>query len=502
MHDLPDAHDHDDPESGVEEDHPLWKLDTITLTSVGIDIGTATSQIVFSRLVLRRLGRELSSRFAVTERRTLYLSPVHFTPYAAGRARIDDQALGRLVDNAYKYAGIGTEQVDTGAIILTGEAIRRDNARAIADLFAAQRGNFVCATAGHNFEALLAAHGSGAVALSAERQCRVLNIDIGGGTTKLALAECGRVLSTAAFHVGGRLMATDENGIVTILEPGGQALARQVGFDWKLGDRVTPEAIEKLADDMVKAVLALAQQQPAPEFEKLWLTQPLGSANNCDAIVFSGGVGEYVYGKESKSFGDLGAPLGKALRRRISNGELAWPLAPARECIRATVMGAAQHTIQVSGNTIYRSNDELLPRKNLQALRPAVDLSEDIHPPALAAAIANHFKSFDLNEGESEVVLVFRWGGPPAAARIAAFCQGLIEGIPHTMARKRPIYLVFDQDLAGLVGTVLKNDFALENHILAIDGVTLHDFDFIDLGEVLEPSGTVPVTIKSLVFQF
>jgi ethanolamine utilization protein EutA len=502
MHDLPDAHDHDDPESGVEEDHPLWKLDTITLTSVGIDIGTATSQIVFSRLVLRRLGRELSSRFAVTERRTLYLSPVHFTPYAAGRARIDDQALGRLVDNAYKYAGIGTEQVDTGAIILTGEAIRRDNARAIADLFAAQRGNFVCATAGHNFEALLAAHGSGAVALSAERQCRVLNIDIGGGTTKLALAECGRVLSTAAFHVGGRLMATDENGIVTILEPGGQALAGQVGYDWKLGDRLTPQAIEKLADYMVKAVLALAQQQPAPEFEKLWLTQPPGSANNCDAVVFSGGVGEYVYGKESKSFGDLGAPLGKALRRRISNGELAWPLAPARECIRATVMGAAQHTIQVSGNTIYRSNDELLPRKNLQALRPAVDLSEDIHPPALAAAIANHFKSFDLNEGESEVVLVFRWGGPPAAARIAAFCQGLIEGIPHTMTRKRPIYLVFDQDLAGLVGTVLKNDFALENHILAIDGVTLHDFDFIDLGEVLEPSGTVPVTIKSLVFQF
>ena len=57
MHDLPDAHDHDDEPSGAEEDHPLWKLDTITLTSVGIDIGTATSQIIFSRLVLRRLGR-------------------------------------------------------------------------------------------------------------------------------------------------------------------------------------------------------------------------------------------------------------------------------------------------------------------------------------------------------------------------------------------------------------------------------------------------------------
>src|SRR5947208_5510617 len=207
MHDILHDHDHDERE---EEEHPLSKLDIITLTSVGIDVGTATSQIIFSRLVLRRLGRELSSRFVVTERKTLYLSAVHFTPYAADRERIDGHALGRLVDAAYHEAGLSPEQVDTGAIILTGEAIRRDNARAIADLFAAERGNFVCASAGHNFEALLSAHGSGAIALSAERQCRVLNIDIGGGTTKLAVAEQGKVLSTAAFHVGGRLLAVDD----------------------------------------------------------------------------------------------------------------------------------------------------------------------------------------------------------------------------------------------------------------------------------------------------
>jgi len=501
MHDLP--HDHDDEEPGAEEDHPLWRLDTITLTSVGIDIGTATSQIIFSRLVLRRLGRDLSSRFAVTERKTLYLSPVHFTPYAAGRERIDDRALGRLVDDAYKEAGIGPDQVDTGAIILTGEAIRRDNARAIADLFAAQRGNFVCASAGHNFEALLAAHGSGAVALSAERQCRILNIDIGGGTTKIALAENGRVIGTAAFHVGGRLIATDDSGTIVILEPGGQELARQAGLSWKPGNRVTSQAIEKLAEHMAGVVLALSQNKSrAPEFDKLWLTAPLGAAGSCAAVVFSGGVGEYVYGKESRSFGDLGAPLGIALRRRIDSGALAWPLAPARECIRATVMGAAQHTIQVSGNTIYRSSDKLLPRKNLQALRPPVNLSDRIDPPAFAGAIASHFKSFDLIEGEAEVALVFRWQGAPAAARIAAFCRGLIEGLPRTMATRRPIYLVFDEDLAGLVGTILKNDFDLKSDILAIDGVALHDFDFIDLGDALEPSGTVPVTIKSLVFQF
>lgn len=501
MHDILHDHDHDENQPEEEEEHPLWKLDTITLTSVGIDVGTATSQIIFSRLVLRRLGRELSSRFVVTERKTLYLSPVHFTPYAAGRERIDDQALSTLVDAAYQKAGLSPEHVDTGAIILTGEAIRRDNARVIADLFAAQRGNFVCASAGHNFEALLAAHGSGAVAWSAERENRVLNVDIGGGTTKLAVAERGRVVCTAAFHIGGRLLATDGAGAISFLEPGGQALARQVGFEWQVGDRVAPEQIERLGDHMAQAVLTLAKdEKPAPELEQLWLTPPLSGPKSYDAVIFSGGVGEYVYGKEPKSFGDLGASLGTALRRYISNGALDWPLAPARECIRATVMGAAQHTVQVSGNTIYHSRNELLPRKNLQVLRPTVDFTDNIDAAKVAQAIMSHFQAFDLDEGECEVALVFRWGGPPSAVRIAAFCRGLMEGLPGTLRSGRPIYLVFDHDLAGLVGTILKQEFGLNNDVLAIDGVALRDFDFIDLGKVLEPSGTVPVTIKSLVF--
>jgi ethanolamine utilization protein EutA len=503
MHDTLHDHDHDGLESGAEGEHPLAKLDIITLTSVGIDVGTATSQIIFSRLVLRRLGRELSSRFVVAERETLYLSPVHFTPYAAGRERIDDHALGRLVDDAYQEAGLSPHQIDTGAIILTGEAIRRHNARAIADRFAAQRGNFVCATAGHNFEALLAAHGSGAVALSAERQCRVLNIDIGGGTTKLAVAERGRVLSTAALHVGGRLLATDSDRVITVLEPGGEVLARQAGLNLQVGDRLMPDEMERLGDHMARAILNLAQDEnPGPELEQLWLTAPPSGSKHYDTVTFSGGVGEYVYGNENSSFSDLGEPLGKALRRYANNGLLASPLAPARECIRATVMGAAQHTVQVSGNTIYRSNDALLPRKNLQVLRPAVDLSAGVAAPAIANSIASHFRSFDLEEGAAEVALVFRWDGPPTALRIAAFCRGLLEGLPGTMRSGRSIYLVFDHDLAGLVGTILKNDFGLKNDVLAIDGVSLRDFDFIDLGKVLEPSGTVPVTIKSLVFQF
>jgi ethanolamine utilization protein EutA len=502
MHDVPGEHGHGD-EFESEEDHPFAKVDIVKLTSVGIDVGTATSQVIFSRLVLRRLGAQLSSRYVVTERHTLYLSPVRFTPYTANRERIDDAALGLLVDDAYEQAGLTPEDVDAGAIILTGEAIRRDNAEAIANLFAEERGKFVCATAGHNFEAQLAAHGSGAVALSAERQCRVLNVDIGGGTTKLAVADRGRVLGTAVFHVGGRLIATDDKDDITVLEPGGQTLAKQAGFDWSLRDHAKPDEIERLAEHVAQAVISLIKDpKPSEECQGLWLTPELDLAKRYDAIIFSGGVGEYVYGEEETAYGDLGAPLGKALHRLIAGGALDWPLEPARERIRATVMGASQYTVQVSGNTIYRSGDGLLPKRNLQVLRPDVDLSGDIEPARMAEAIGSHFRAFDLTESESDVALVFRWDGPPTAMRIAAFCQGLLDGLANTVSKGRPLYLVFDRDLAGLVGLILKTEFGLKSDILSIDGVMLSDFDYIDLGDVLRPSGTVPVTIKSLVFQF
>ncbi len=485
-----------------DEIHGLWDLDTVTLTSVGIDVGTATSQVMFSRLVLKRMGAELSSRYVVTERETLYLSPVHLTPYVPGRERIDDQALGRLVDDAYRGAGLQPGDVDTGAIILTGEAIRRDNARAIADLFADQRGDFVCASAGHHFEALLAAHGSGTIALSQDPPRRLLNIDIGGGTTKLAIVEAGRVLQTAALHVGGRLLATDREGRVTVLEPGGRVLAEQAGVPMKLDGVATPEQIDRMATWMADAVLSAVRDDTLPpEVAALFLTDRLTATRKYDGVVFSGGVGEYVYGKEPQSFGDLGLPLGRALQERIAKGGLPWPVLPASECIRATVMGASQYSVQVSGNTIYVSDPErLLPQRNLQVLRPHCDLAGEIEPARVAAAIREHFTAFDLVEGESNVALVFTWGGDPSFQRLDHFLTGLVSALPGTLGAERPLVLVLDHDVAAVVGALLKEERGVASPVLAIDGITLRDFDFIDIGRVLEPSGTVPVTIKSLVF--
>src|SRR6266404_6311482 len=199
-HDGEADHDHDHFEVDADErlgENPIWIQDHVTLVTVGVDIGSHGTQVIFSRINLRRYGEDLTSRYYVVSRETLFQSPVALTPYSSDE-RIDDAALGRIIDEAYDAAGVEPGDIDTGVVILTGEALRRENAEAIAGLLAEQRGDFVTATAGHHMEAMLAGYGSGAARVSSDQGKRILNIDIGGGTTKLALVDGGRVIATAA----------------------------------------------------------------------------------------------------------------------------------------------------------------------------------------------------------------------------------------------------------------------------------------------------------------
>ena len=234
-HDGQSDHDHDDFEGdGPLEENPLWIQDHVTLTTVGIDIGSSGTQVIFSKIHLRRLSEELTSRYYVVSRETLFLSPVSLTPYQS-ETRIDDAALKRIIDEAYEAAGIAPADIDTGAVILTGEALRRENAQAISGLLAEAGGDFVCATAGHHMESMLAAYGSGASRVSSESGERILNMDIGGGTTKLALVDSGKVIATAAVHIGGRLQVVDADGRIVRLDPAGATHARRAGFHWRHG---------------------------------------------------------------------------------------------------------------------------------------------------------------------------------------------------------------------------------------------------------------------------
>lgn len=500
VHDGEADHDHDHLPDLPPEENPLWQADHVSLTSVGIDIGSAGTQVIFSRVYLRRFGEDLTSRYYVTARETLHRSPVSLTPYRS-EEQIDGAALGAIIDEAYAAARLQPADIDTGVVILTGEALRRENAQAIADVIAKQGGDLVTAGAGHHMEAMLAAYGSGAARVSADRKQRLLNIDIGGGTAKLAVIENGRVVATAAVHIGGRLLAVDAGGNIVRLDPAGRHHAARTGFDWRKGERVQPADLDRVAEVMADALVAAIRLRPLPpEIAELFLTEPI-ALDRIDGIMCSGGVAEYIYEREQRDFGDLGRRLGRAFRRRLDEGALPWPLLPAGECIRATALGASEYSVQLSGNTCYISNPgKLLPRRNLQVLQPPFAFEDTIDPAKLAAAIRAHLTAFDVADGAGEVALAFRWQGPPSHERIFAFAQGIARGIPNTLAYRLPLYIMLDGDVAHTLGAVLREELHIESEILVLDGLTLLDFDYIDLGRIRLPSNTVPVTIKSLVF--
>ena len=495
-------HDHDEFDADVPlEENPLWIQDNVTLVSVGIDIGSSGTQVIFSKIHLRRLAEELTSRFYVVARDTLFLSPVSLTPYSS-ETRIDDKALRKIVEDAYEAAGLAPGDIDAGAVILTGEALRRENAQGISAMLSEAGGDFVCATAGHHMESMLAAYGSGAAQASLELGKRVLNIDIGGGTTKLGLVDKGQCVATAAFHVGGRLQVVDEHFRITRLDPAGKHHAKRAGFDWNLGDQVTSDELDKVADVMAETLVVALTQRPAPhDVEHLYLTDPIADFGDLGGVMFSGGVAEYVYDREPRDFGDMGKRLGAAIARKLAAGRFPWPMLPARECIRATALGASEYSVQLSGNTSYISNPgTLLPRRNLQVLQPAFEFTEEVDGAALGKAIVAHRKAFEVEGAETDIALAFHWKGMPAYDRIYAMAQGIAIGLADHIAAQKPIYVMLDGDIAQTLGAVLREDCKVMSEILVIDGVMLMDFDYIDLGKVRIPSYTVPVTIKSLVF--
>jgi ethanolamine utilization protein EutA len=506
-------HDHEDGEADHDHDHDiadgdydptttsLWAQDNITLLSVGIDIGSAGTQVIFSRVQLRRLSEDLTSRYFVIGRETVYQSPVTLTPYVSDE-RMDDEAIGHIVDAAYEAAGVHPDNVDAGAVILTGEALRRENARPIADVLADIGGEFVCATAGHHMESMLAAYGSGAAQVSHDYHWTILNVDIGGGTTKLAFVHGGSVMRTAAIHLGGRLAVVDEKGRLTRLDPAGQRLAALAGCQWTVGQEVSEADLDRVTAWMADALIAaLTPSPPRAEVQSLWLTDPLGERQDVKGVMFSGGVGEYVYGREERDFGDLGRRFGRAIRERIASGRFPFPVLPAGECIRATALGASEYSVQLSGNTIYISSPgRLLPRKNLQVIQPRVRLGESVDPGKVAAAVRDHLRRFDLVEGQGEVVLAFRWRGEPSYPRIAGLARAIVDALPNTIAQGTPLFLMLDGDVAQTLGAILREELGIASEVLVLDGIALRDFDYIDLGRVRLPSFTVPVTIKSLVF--
>ncbi len=476
-------------------DRTLALEDEIRLLSVGVDIGSSTSHLVFSRIVLERLD----ARYVVAEREIIWQSDILLTPYEDAET-IDADALGAFIVGQYEKAALDPDDIDTGALILTGVAVGRRNARAIGDLFAREAGKLVAVSAGDGLETMLAAYGSGAVARSIRDRATILNVDVGGGTAKLAVCVNGRIAALTALDVGARLVSLDEAGRIVRLEPAGRRIAAAIGLALEPGQVLGEDAARALAAAMAEHLFeAIAGGSPQAGAATLLRLPPLDHRGTIDAIGFSGGVAEYIYGAEQRGFGDLGPLLAPAIRARLDASGLR--LVRPIEAIRATVIGASQYAIQVSGSTIYVSPPEALPLRNLPVVAPALPLDGDtVDTGAVAAAIAAALARLDLGHGERAVALFVPWRGSATFDRIDGFCRGVASGLAPLLARGHPLVLAGDGDVGGLIGIHCRETLGLVNAIVSIDGLELKEFDFIDIGALIPASGAVPVVIKSLIF--
>lgn len=471
--------------------------DEIVVLSVGVDIGSSTSHLVFSRIVLERLD----SRYVVITRETFYQSDILLTPYSTeGEETIAAAALGAFIERQYKEAKVDPDEIDTGALILTGVAVRRRNARNIGELFARQAGKMVAVSAGDNLETVMAAYGSGAVARSIRDRTTVMNIDIGGGTSKIAVCADGKVTDLTAIDVGARLVCLDDAGRIVRIEEAARRFAAELGIQLELGATLPSEHARALAARMADRLFeAMRGGSPVAGGSGLCRLDPLSHHGPINQVTFSGGVSEYIYGRETTGFGDLGMLLAQEIRSRVEG----WgpTIEPANEGIRATVVGASQYTTQVSGSTIYVSPMETLPLRNIPVIAPTLPLdAEVIDTAAVSSAIKGVLKRLDLGAGDTPVAVFVPWRGSATFQRLHAFCEGSVSGLSDILAHGHPLVLAGDGDVGGLLGIHLHEEMKLTNGVVSIDGLELKDFDYIDIGVMLPTSGAVPVVIKSLIF--
>lgn len=421
-----------------------------SLLSVGLDVGTTTTQLIVSSLQVENRATAFQvPDLSITQRNILYQSPIHFTPLL-DRHRIDADGIRSLVIREYEAAGITREAVDTGAVIITGETSRKENAAAVVQALSDLAGEFVVATAGPDLESILAAQGSGAVQYSRETGKPVLNIDIGGGTSNFAWIRDGKITATHCINVGGRLIKFDPHGTVTEVSP---VLDNQK--DLCVGHCPSLSRLRQLAQDLTDQLEAAAG--PEEDF----------------VTCFSGGVAECIRQDfPPLAFGDLGPLLGATIRQspRFQNHIF------CNQTIRATVIGAGCHSTQLSGSTIFHRGISF-PLRDL----PVAPV-EEFSLPALSRPFVVH---------DTTPILSLPDLPSPSYHTLTHLADALLQAIPTGS-----ILLSTRQDLAKALGQILA--LRTTRPILCMDRLELRPDTYLDVTAPVGPA--LGVIIKTLVF--
>ncbi|ETU57964.1 hypothetical protein EB41_00509 [Enterococcus faecalis] len=469
-----------------------------TLLTVGIDLGTSTTQLVLSELTVENFASAFTvPRISISDKKVIYRSDIIFTPLL-NQSEIDAEPIKAFVAEQYRQAGIHKQDIQMGAVIITGETARKSNANNVLRALSGYAGDFVVATAGPDLESIIAGKGAGAQTYSETKRRPVVNLDIGGGTTNLAVFKDGEVIDTACFDIGGRLIKLDQQQKITYIAPKIQEIINKKGLTLHLGDQATEQNLLPIISELV-AVLenSIGLGTQSPFYQLLVTNHPLRKGEELPIVTFSGGVADCLNTTSTNLFkyGDIGLLLGKYLRKSLIFSEK--EVLESAETIRATVVGAGSHTAEISGSTIaYR--EQILPVKNIPILKLAQE-DETLTVTELGQRIQEKLNWHRIEE-TPQIALAIRGMSNPTFADIQRYGQGIVEGLASLVAEQIPIIVMVDEDMAKALGHALSAHLPKDYPFICLDSVKVENGDYVDIGLPVAEGAVLPVIVKTLVF--
>lgn len=470
------------------------------ILSVGIDIGTSTTQLIFSRLTIENEATSyVVPRINIVKKEVIYRSDIYFTPLLSA-TEIDMEKVKQIIKKEYEKANMKPEDLTTGAVIITGETARKQNASIVLEALSEMAGDFVVATAGPDLESVLSAKGAGADAISKEDRTVVANLDVGGGTTNIAFFKVGELKGTSCLDIGGRLIKIT-NGKISYIFRGTKELAETNGIYINVGDDADEKKLYKICELMAdQLAMAIHLKEPDAMHAKLYTNagKPLPKEPQIQAVTYSGGVASCYYEGEPADvfrYGDIGVLLARAIKNNPSLQKM--KTLQAAETIRATVVGAGSHTTSVSGSTIAYS-DGRLPVKNIPVLRLS---DEDEKNPEQFVATLKRKLSLYRSEGSIEqIAVVFSGYHHQSFVEIQELAKMVAEGAKEIIDGPFPLIVVVENDIAKVLGNALNVLLERRKPFVCIDSIYANDGDYIDIGVPVAGGRVVPVVIKTLIF--